>query len=371
MPISDPVVAHPFANPEHPDSPHERVTFVSDEASGMQCVIAIHSTARGPAYGGCRFTRYPGAGHALTDALRLAEGMSLKNALAGLPFGGGKAVLIQPEGSHDRGAVLRAFGDAVESLAGRYITAEDVGTSVADMQIIRSRTRHVGGLPEADGRDGDPSPYTARGVHIAMRAGAAEVFGSADLHGRVIAIQGLGSVGYSLARQLYAEGAKLVVADIDGARTARAATELGASVVGVEQISAVACDVFAPCALGAILNERSIPALRARLICGAANNQLATAADGERLVARGITYLPDYLVNAGGIIRVGLAHLGRGDEATVLAEIERIADRAHAVMAMAARTGQTTARVADAWARQRLHDHDAELDRALLTPECS
>ncbi|MEZ5652991.1 MAG: Glu/Leu/Phe/Val dehydrogenase dimerization domain-containing protein [Burkholderiaceae bacterium] len=366
MSPTESVNPHPFANPEHPDAPHERVSFVSDRASGMQCVIAIHSTARGPAYGGCRFTHYPNVGDALTDALRLAEGMSLKNALAGLPFGGGKAVLIRPRRDHDRTAVLHAFGDAVESLQGRYITAEDVGTGVADMQAIRTRTRHVGGLPDADGRDGNPSPYTALGVHVAMRAGAAEVFGVESLADRVVAIQGLGSVGYALAERLSREGARLVVADVDDQRTARAARELGASVVGVDQIAAVACDVFAPCALGASLNERTIPALRASLICGAANNQLATATDGERLVARGITYLPDYLVNAGGIIRVGLAHLGRGDEASVLAEIERIGERAHAVMALAARTGQTPARIADAWALRRLEQAEAELDEAVL-----
>lgn len=366
MPNTPPVIAHPFANPEHPDAPHERVLFVSDPASRMQAVIAIHSTARGPAYGGCRFTRYPDAQHALTDALRLSEGMSLKNALAGLPFGGGKAVLIEPAADYDRTAVLHAFGDAVESLDGRYITAEDVGTRVADMQAIRTRTRHVGGLPEADGRDGNPSPYTARGVHVAMRAGAASVFGDADLGGRTVAIQGLGSVGYALARLLADDGARLVVADVDAERCRQAEREFGASVVGTGQIAAVACDVFAPCALGAVLDARSIPALRARMICGAANNQLATSADGERLVARGITYLPDYLVNAGGIIRVGLAHLGRGDEATVDAAIQEIGARVGSLLAMAARTGTPPARLADAWARRRLHERDAGLDARVL-----
>ncbi len=366
MPTQASVIDHPFANPEHPQSPHERVLFVSDEPSGMQCVIAIHDTARGPAYGGCRFTRYPDVQAALTDALRLSEGMSLKNALAGLPFGGGKAVLIQPDPMPDREAVLRAFGDAVESLAGRYITAEDVGTSVADMQTIRSRTAHVGGLPDDDGRDGDPSPYTAMGVHIAMRAGAAHVFGNESLAGRTVAIQGLGSVGYSLAEHLAREGARLVVADVDATRTERAARLLDAEVVGVGQIAAVDCDIFAPCALGAVLNERTIPALRARLICGAANNQLATSADGERLVGRGITYLPDFLVNAGGIIRVGLAHLGRGDEVTVQTAIDEIATRAQAVMTLADRSGQTPARLADAWARRRLREFDAELDREVV-----
>lgn len=288
----------------------ERLHVINDVETGVSGIIAIHSTAIGPAAGGCRFWSYETPADLITDAVRLARGMSYKNALAGLPLGGGKAVLQRPTGDFDREAVFRVFGEAVATLKGDYITAEDVGTTVADMHKVREYSSYVAGLNVSEGMaGGDPSPWTALGVFEAMRAAAREVL-HFDLEGATVAVQGIGNVGGGLCRLLKAEGAKLVIADIDTARAAAVADELGAKQVGIDEILAVEADILAPCALGGILNAKTIPTLRARMICGGANNQLATEADGRALTGRGILYAPDYVVNAGGIINVSAEYLG-------------------------------------------------------------
>lgn len=337
--------------------PHEVTDFQEDihvvsnaqgEAIG---VIAIHSTALGPAAGGCRFWHYDSHADLTADAIRLARGMSYKNALADLPLGGGKAVLRRPEGSFDRAALFRAFGDAVESLGGAYITAEDVGTTVADMERVRERTRYVAGLHAEPGKSGgDPSPWTARGVFEAMRAAARFARGS-DLEGLTVAVQGTGNVGAALCRMLRAAGARLVIADVDRRRVDALVAELGARAVSVDDILAADADILAPCALGGVLNGRTIPGLKARLVCGAANNQLATEADGEALLARGIVYAPDYVVNAGGIINVSAEYLGEAPEA-VERRIGEIAPRLTGILEAAARDNLPANIVADTLARR-------------------
>ena len=328
---------------------HEGVHLFTDPASGLQAVIAIHSTALGPAAGGARFWHYAGEGGAITDALRLSRGMSYKNAMAGLALGGGKGVILAGEpGATISTAQLAAFGRAVESLGGRYVTAEDVGMSEERMKVIAEETRYVSGLPVASGAaGGDPGPYTARGVYLGVRAAARRGLGATDMKGVRVAIQGVGSVGGGLARLLAADGAVLTLADVDEGRANALAGELGASVVASAAILSAEADVFSPNALGAVLHEGSIAALRARVVAGGANNQLATAADGRRVHEAGITYAPDYVINAGGIINVGLEYLGQGDEAEVMARIDRIPDRLGEVWDESEATGVPAAQVAD------------------------
>jgi leucine dehydrogenase len=332
--------------------PHEASDFqqdihvVSDPDGNAIGVIAIHSTALGPAAGGCRFWHYDSHTDLTADAIRLARGMSYKNALAGLPLGGGKAVLQRPAGSFDRAALFRAFGDAVEGLGGAYVTAEDVGTTVADMESVRERTRYVAGLHAEPGKSGgDPSPWTARGVFEAMRAAARFTLDS-DLDGLTVAVQGTGNVGAALCRMLRAAGARLVIADVDRRRVEALVAELGARAVGVEEITGADADIFAPCALGSALNAQTIPALKARLVCGAANNQLETEADGEALLARGIVYAPDYVVNAGGIINVCAEYLGEAPE-DVAQRVGEIAPRLTRILEAAARDNTPPHVVAD------------------------
>ena len=330
---------------------HEAVHFVADPTSGLRAIIAVHSTYRGPAAGGCRWWSYADDAAALTDALRLSRGMSYKNAMAGLPMGGGKAVVLKDGPKTD--ALLEAFGAAIESLGGRYVTAEDVGMSDADMTVIARRTKHVSGLPVAGGAaGGNPGPSTAQGVFVGMRAAVRHALGRDGFAGVHVAIQGLGSVGGGLAERLKAAGAELTVADVDDARAAAVAKALGARQVAVGEIMSVAADVFSPNALGAILDERSIAALDVRIVAGAANNQLATPADGDRVKARGILYAPDYVINAGGIINVVAEYLGRGDAASVAASIAAIEPRLAAIFAEADAGGHTTDAVADAQARR-------------------
>ncbi|MFO1252434.1 Leu/Phe/Val dehydrogenase [Inhella sp.] len=335
-------------------APHERVLIAADAESGLRTMIAVHSTARGPAFGGCRLWAYENDLAAHHDALRLSQGMSMKNALAGLPFGGGKAVIVKPKGEFDRAKLFAAFARAVDSLQGAYITAEDVGTTTADMRGVQALTKYVSGIPREGAFGGDPSPKTAWGVFVSIEAGAKTVLGRSDLQGLKVAIQGLGAVGWHLAEFLHKAGAKLVVADIDPAKTAKAQAQFGAEVVTVEQILAAPCDVLAPCALGASLNATSIPTLQAKLICGAANNQLALAHDGDELAKRGITYLPDYLVNAGGIISVAREYRGEGEEGAVMAEVSRIAERVNELLVRIKTSGRTPAAEADAWAQSLL-----------------
>ena len=333
---------------------HEGVHLFTDPASGLRAVIAIHSTALGSAAGGARFWHYADSDGAITDALRLSRGMSFKNAMAGLPLGGGKGVVLaDAPGATISEAQLQAFGRAVDSLGGRYVTAEDVGMSEARMKVIASQTRYVSGLPvESGAAGGDPGPYTAHGVYLGVKAAAARGLGATDMKGVRVAVQGVGSVGGGLARLLAKDGAVLTLADVDEGRAQALAGELGATAVAAEAILAAEVDLVSPNALGAILHEGSIAALKARVVAGGANNQIATPADGDRLHDRGILYAPDYVINAGGIINVGLEYLGQGDEAEVMARIARIPARLTEVWDESERTGTPAAHVADAIARR-------------------
>ncbi|WP_353217002.1 Glu/Leu/Phe/Val dehydrogenase dimerization domain-containing protein [Sandarakinorhabdus sp.] len=330
---------------------HEQVALVRHARSGLHAVVAIHSTHLGPAAGGVRRWAYASEGEALTDALRLSRGMSYKNAMAGLAAGGGKAVVIA--GAPKTDALLQAFGDAVAQLGGRYVTAEDVGMTDADMVVVAQRTAHVAGLPAAAGSvGGNPGPFTARGVLAGLRAAVRHKLGRDDLAGLHIAVQGVGSVGGALARALAGAGARLTLADLDPARAAALAADLGAVHVPVAEIMAVAADVFSPNGMGAILTEHSIAALDVAVVAGAANNQLATAADGARLAARGILYAPDYVINAGGIISVVAEYLAatHGKPAAlgeVNAQVDAIGPRLSQLFADADAQGLATDVVAD------------------------
>lgn len=338
-------------------TPAAEVVRLEDKAAGLDGVIVIHSTRLGPGAGGCRFWHYPDLAAASTDAFRLAEGMSYKNAMAGLPFGGAKAVLRRPAGDFDREALFRAFGRAVAALGGSYVTAEDVGTSVADMRSVAEETRHVAGI-EADARraGGDPSPWTAQGVFDAMAAGAAHAFGS-SLKGLTVAVQGTGNVGAELCRRLADAGAELVIADINPERRDRLEKILGARVVAVEDIHKVEADIFAPCALGGALTVESVGALKARLVCGGANNQLAAPEVAELMVRRGIAYVPDYVANAGGIISVSAEYLGE-NRAHVVARVAQIGPRVAALLEEAARCRLSPALVADRMAERLISGVD-------------
>lgn len=319
---------------------------LEDKSAGLDGIIVVHSTTLGPGAGGCRLWDYPDRDQAFADAFRLAEGMSYKNAMAGLPFGGAKAVLRRPDGPFDRAALFRAFGRAVAALGGRYVTAEDVGTSVADMQEVAHETRHVAGLAAVGAAaGGDPSPWTAEGVFGAIEAGAAFALGS-DLKGLTVAVQGTGNVGAELCRRLADAGARLVIADVAPGRRDRIATILGARVVGADTIAGVDCDIFVPCALGGVLDEQAVTALKARLVCGGANNQLATPEIADVLRKRGITYVPDYVANAGGIISVSAEYLGES-AASVARRVAQIGPRVTALLEDSARRNLSPAAVAD------------------------
>lgn len=334
--------------------PIECIRLHDDEAE-LDGFVAIHSTALGPGAGGCRLWTYDGLNEMLTDALQLAEGMSYKNAMAGLPFGGAKAVLRRPPGDFDRGRLFRAFGRAVEALDGRYITAEDVGTSIEDMQQAASATRHVAGLASTGDRaGGDPSPWTALGVFESMRAAAGFVFGS-DLAGLTVAVQGIGNVGSDLCRRLGEAGARLVIADPCPERLHRVAGDLGARVAGVGEIASVNADIFAPCALGGALTPEVVRNMKARLVCGAANNQLASPAVADQMKNRNIAYAPDYVVNAGGIISVTAEYLGEM-RTDVECRVSQIAPRVTALLDRAAREGRSPSMVADEMAEKLITD---------------
>jgi leucine dehydrogenase len=328
---------------------HEGVHLFTDRESGLSVVIAIHSTKLGPAAGGVRFWHYADSRAAITDALRLSRGMSYKNAMAGLPLGGGKGVVLAPEpGAEITTAQLEAFGRAVESLNGRYVTAEDVGMSEARMKTVATQTRHVSGLPvAAGGAGGDPGPVTAMGVYLGVKAAAKRGLGADSMKGVRVAIQGVGSVGGGLARLLAKDGAVLTLADVHADRARALAAELGADVVATDQVLGLDTDIVSPNALGAILTGESIAALRCKVVAGGANNQLALRGDGHTLHARGILYAPDYVINAGGIINVGLEYLGQGDMAEVQARVARIPDRLIEVWDESDRTGDPESEVAD------------------------
>jgi leucine dehydrogenase len=334
---------------------HEVVHFVTDRESGLKAIVAVHSTHLGPGAGGTRFWHYADKGEAVADALRLSRGMSYKNAMADLPLGGGKAVIIGDEARSKTPKMLAAFGRAVDGLCGKYVTAEDVGMSVADMVAISKETRYVSGLPVAEGAvGGDPGPHTSYGVYLGVRAAVRRALGKESLSGLHIAIQGAGSVGGGLARLAARDGAKVTIADVAEDRAKALADEVGGRTIAAQDILAIEADVLAPCALGAIFEERSIAALRVAVVAGAANNQLATPPDGDRIDARGILYAPDYVINAGGIINVASEYLGDGDEAKVKERIERIPGRLEAIWDESAATGRNPAAVADAMAQRKI-----------------
>lgn len=331
---------------------HEQVSFFHDRASGARFIIAIHSTHLGPALGGCRYRRYVREEDAITDVLRLSRGMSYKNALAGLAIGGGKSVILQSD-TPKSDAMFEAFGEAIEGLQGRYITAEDVGIVNADMRTIARRTRYVSGLPPKDGAPGgSPSPSTARGVLYGMRAAIQHKLGRSDFRGVHVAIQGVGAVGAGLARLLQAEGARLTLADADEKRARALCSELGARFAPAEAIMTVACDILSPCALGATLNAHTIPHLKAAIIAGAANNQLATPEDGRALFARDILYAPDYVMNAGGVIALVTQMEGEKNHDVLTQRLAGIAERADAVFTRSARQNLPPNEIADAMARE-------------------
>ncbi len=321
-----------------------------DNKARLDGVIAIHSTTLGPGAGGCRFWSYPARAAMEKDAARLARGMTYKNAMANLPLGGAKAVLQRPEGDFDRVALFEAFGRAIQELEGRYVTAEDVGTSISDMEAVATQTRHVAGLSAVSGKpSGDPSPWTARGVFVSMRH-TVETHLGRSLADCTVAIQGVGHVGEALAQMLHQAGARLIVADVNRANVDRCVASLGAEAVSPEDILQAQADVLAPCALGGVLNDQTINSLTAKLVCGAANNQLETEEDGDRLANRGILYAPDYVVNAGGIINVAAEYLGWSSD-KVEQRVNATSDRLASVYSYATEKGLTPSAAADAMAR--------------------
>ena len=344
-----------FSNPAF--DTHERVLFCRDEPTGLCAIIAIHSTALGPAAGGTRLWTYANDDEALYDVLRLSQGMSYKNAMAGLKFGGGKAVIMKTADFDANDALFERFGEFVETLGGDYVTAEDVGMSVEIMETIARRTRFVSGLPLQSGKaGGDPSPKTAYGIFCGIHAAVKARLGSDDLEGLRVAVQGVGHVGYYLCKLLHEAGAALVVSDMDQTRVDRVCGEFSAEPVASAEILDADVDVLAPCALGAILHEESIPGIKARIIAGGANNQLRSPEDGQRLADAGILYAPDYVINAGGIINVACEYFGDVDDAGVTDLVAQIGPRLAGIFEEAARTGEPTNVIADRQARKIIAD---------------
>ncbi|WP_068636941.1 Glu/Leu/Phe/Val dehydrogenase dimerization domain-containing protein [Thauera butanivorans] len=335
---------------------HEQVVFVSDDRSGLKAIIAVHNSNLGPALGGCRMWPYATEEEAIRDVLRLSRGMTYKSAMANLKLGGGKSVIIGNPRTQKTPELLAAFARALQQLNGRYIAAEDSGTSVADMKYMAQFTPHVAGIvdkPSDEGtRSGDPSPATAYGTFIGIRAAVKDRLGRDSLEGLRVAVQGVGNVGFDLARQLKEAGASLWVTDIHRDALTRAAKELGATVVAPEDIFGLDVDVFAPCALGAVLNDQTIPQLKAGIVAGAANNQLAEARHGVELMTRGILYAPDYVINAGGIIDVYHERIGF-DRKALLSHIEGIHDNLMEIFERARKEERPTGEVADAIAEER------------------
>ncbi len=337
-----------FDNPAFDD--HEQVLFCRDAESGLKAIIAIHNTSRGPSLGGCRMWAYPDDAAALSDALRLARGMTYKSALAGLPYGGGKSVIIGDPKRDKSPALFRAMGRAVDALGGRYTVAEDVGISVDDVEAMAETTRHVAGI-RAHGGGGDPSPSTAYGVFMGIRAAVKHKLGRDELRGVRVAVQGVGHVGAHLCRRLASGGADVLVADIDAERAERVARELGVRRIASGEILAAPVDVFAPCALGGVIDDDSLDKLQAPIVAGAANNQLAEPRHGRALKDRGILYAPDYVINAGGIIHI--SHQGPSyDQAKAYAHVARIHDILLTIFERAERAGIPTSEAADRLAEE-------------------
>ena len=332
---------------------HEDLHFITNEECGLKAIIAVHSTHLGPAAGGCRFWRYEDEADAMTDALRLSRGMSYKNAMAGLPLGGGKAVILADKNRTKTPELLHMFGKAVDHLCGRYVTAEDVGMSVADMIEISRNTSFVAGLPvEDDEVGGDPGPHTSLGVFLGIKAAVRRALGKDSVNGLHIALQGAGSVASGVALHAASEGARISIADVHEDKARKLAEATGGKVVGTDEILSLEADVLSPNALGAILTEETIASLKVPIVAGGANNQLATAEDGPRLQARGILYAPDYVINAGGIINVCIEYLRSGGVDAVREKIEGIPQRLEQIWAESAASGRDPASVADAMAQR-------------------
>ena len=331
---------------------HESLHYFHDDSTGLQTIISVHSTALGPAAGGCRRWTYANDADALTDALRLSRGMTYKNAVAGLKFGGGKAVILASERAPKSRELFAAFGRAIDSLGGRYITAEDVGCSVEDMRYVREQTEFVSGLPRnAGAAGGDPSPWTALGCLQGIEAAAKARLGTESLQGVRVAVQGVGHVGANLCRLLHAAGAELFVSDVSNENLNAVSAELPVTVVPPTDLLFSDVDILSPCALGNILTSTTIPRLRAMIVAGAANNQLATEADGARLAKRDILYAPDYVINAGGIISVAGEYYNTSSEDQVRDDVGRIRQRLESIFDEASATGQPTNEIADEMAR--------------------
>ncbi|MFA5939353.1 MAG: Glu/Leu/Phe/Val dehydrogenase dimerization domain-containing protein [Sinimarinibacterium sp.] len=342
---------------QHPEfDHHESVSYFHDERSGLSALIAVHNTRLGKGLGGCRMWPYHSEDEALTDVLRLSRGMTYKAALSGLPQGGGKSVIIGDPRKDKTPELMRAMGRAVDRLNGSYVVAEDSGTNVADIRLMAECTRHVGGLADekaqAEGRTGDPSPATALGVFIGIQAAVKHRFQRDDLKGLRVAVQGLGNVGYRVCRHLHEAGAQLWVTDLHAPAVERCVKEFGARPVAMDQIIALDVDVFAPCALGAILDDASIPMIRARVVAGAANNQLARPQHDRALMERGILYAPDYCINAGGIIDI-FYEGPNYDWATVETHLRRIGTTLAEIFERGRTEGRPTGEIADRMAEER------------------
>lgn len=329
---------------------YEQLAFCHEPSCDYFGVIAIHDTTLGPALGGTRFWHYASTDEAVTDALRLARAMTYKAAAAGLNLGGGKSVILGDNRRTEREALFRAHGRFVDSLAGRYITAEDIGTSPADMEFIRRETRHVAGLQNLSG---DPSPVTGYGVYVGMKAAAKQRWGKDSLAGRTVLVQGAGKVAAALCRYLHAEGARLVISDIDESKVKRAVDEFGATPVAPDAIYDQPGDIYAPCALGATLNDDTLGRLKVELIAGAANNQLAEPRHGVELEQRGFLYAPDYVINSGGLINV-YGELERWPQERAQRKAQEIYDAILKIFAIAARDGIPSFQAADRLAEERI-----------------
>jgi leucine dehydrogenase len=332
---------------------YEQLLFCQDENSGLKAIIGIHDTTLGPALGGTRMWTYDSEEAAIEDALRLAKGMTYKNAAAGLNLGGGKTVIIGDPRKDKNEEMFRAFGRFIQGLNGRYITAEDVGTTVADMDLIHEETDYVTGISPAFGSSGNPSPVTAYGVYRGMKAAAKEAFGTDSLEGRTIAVQGVGNVAFTLCRHLHEEGANLIVTDINKEAVQRAVDEFGAKAVDINEIYSVDCDIYAPCALGAVINDETIPQIKAKVIAGAANNQLKDTAHGDTIHEMGIVYAPDYVINAGGVINVADELYGYNRD-RAMKKVEQIYNNVERVIEIAKRDNIPTYLAADRMAEERI-----------------
>ena len=336
---------------------HEQVVFCNDNETGLKAIISIHNTVLGPALGGTRMWNYASDAEALNDVLRLARGMTYKAAISGLNLGGGKAVIIGEADKLKNEAFLRRFGKFVETLNGRYITAEDVNMSPADMEYISMETKHVTGLLENVGGSGDPSPVTAYGVYVGMKASAKKAYGSDSLEGKSVSIQGAGHVGMHLLDYLAKDNAKLYVSDFYESRAKEAAARYGAQMVGMEEIYDLDVDIYSPCALGATINDSTIERLRCQIVAGAANNQLSDEElHGQMLAKRGIIFAPDFLINAGGLINVGVDFLGEWSEGKVMRMTEKIYQTTLDILNLSEREGIHTQEAAMRLAKKRISE---------------